>query len=109
MTPLGILLRQGGHDAAHYALVLATGAAALGRPVTLFATNAGCRLLLAECPLLTDPREAALALLDHVTAVVVTQGDVLPGRASDAVGQGGVVPLHHGEAVAGRDEDVGLG
>jgi peroxiredoxin family protein len=56
--PLGILLISGGHERAHYALVLATGAAALGREVTLFATNAGCRLLLAEQPLLADPREA---------------------------------------------------
>ena len=56
--PLGILLRSGGHDAAHYALVLATGAAAIGREVTLFATNGGCRLFLADPPLLQDPREA---------------------------------------------------
>jgi predicted peroxiredoxin len=61
MKPLGILLRHGDHEAAHYALVLATGAAAVGREVTLFATNAGCRLLLAPCPLLADPREALLA------------------------------------------------
>lgn len=59
--PLGILLRSGGHEAAHYALVLATGAAAIGRPVVLFATNAGCRLFLADAPLLADPREALLA------------------------------------------------
>lgn len=59
--PLGILLISGGHERAHYALVLATGAAALGRDVTLFATNAGCRLFLAEAPLASDPREAALA------------------------------------------------
>ncbi len=59
--PLGILLLSGGHERAHYALVLATGAAALGREVTLFATNAGCRLFLADTPLLADPREAALA------------------------------------------------
>jgi peroxiredoxin family protein len=56
--PLGILLLSGEHDRAHYALVLATGAAALGRDVTLFATNAGCRLLLDPCPLLADPRDA---------------------------------------------------
>ncbi|WP_135467759.1 DsrE family protein [Crenalkalicoccus roseus] len=59
--PLGILLRSGGHEAAHYALVLATGAAALGRAVTLFATNAGCRLFLDPTPLLADSREALLA------------------------------------------------
>ncbi len=60
-VPLGILLRSGGHDAAHYALVLATGAAAIGRPVVLFATNAGCRLFLADAPLLAHPRESVLA------------------------------------------------
>lgn len=57
---LGILLLSGGHERAHYALVLATGAAALGRDAVLFATNAGCRLFLDPCPLLADPREAAL-------------------------------------------------
>lgn len=58
--PLGILLLSGGHERAHYALVLATGAAALGREVVLFATNAGCRLFLEPTPLLSDPREAML-------------------------------------------------
>lgn len=60
MLPLGVLLRSGGHEAAHYALVVATGAAAVGRPVVLFATNAGCRLLLRQAPLLADAREALL-------------------------------------------------
>ena len=60
-APLGILLLSGGHERAHYALVLATGAAALGREVVLFATNAGCRLLLDPTPLRDDPREAVLA------------------------------------------------
>jgi peroxiredoxin family protein len=58
--PLGVLLLSGEHERAHYALVLATGAAALGRDVTLFATNAGCRLLLDPSPLLAEAREAAL-------------------------------------------------
>ncbi|WP_203070450.1 DsrE family protein [Falsiroseomonas ponticola] len=59
--PLGILLRHGDHEAAHYALVLATGAAAVGREVTLFATNGGCRLFLATAPLVEEAREALLA------------------------------------------------
>ncbi len=59
--PLGILLLSGGHERAHYALVLATGAAAVGRDVVLFATNAGCRLFDAARPLEADPREALLA------------------------------------------------
>ena len=45
--PLGILLISGGHERAHYAFMLAAAAAAIGRPVCLFATNAGC-LALAE-------------------------------------------------------------
>lgn len=61
MTALGILLESGTHERAHYALVVAAGAAALGREVTVFATNAGCRLLLDPCPLLEDPREARIA------------------------------------------------
>lgn len=52
--PLGILLLSGAHDRAHYAFVLATGAAALGRRVVLFATNAGCRALLADWSSLQD-------------------------------------------------------
>ena len=46
--PFGVLLLSGSHDRAHYAFVLATGAAALGRSVTLFATNAGCRGLMRD-------------------------------------------------------------
>ena len=60
MNPLGVLLVSGGHERAHYALMVATAAAALGRPVVLFVTNAGCRLLLAGAPLAADPREALL-------------------------------------------------
>ena len=45
---LGVLLISGSHERAHYAFVLATGAAAIGRDVVLFATNAGCHALLAD-------------------------------------------------------------
>jgi peroxiredoxin family protein len=58
--PLGILLISGGHERAHYALVLATGAAAVGREVVLFATNAGCRLFETTRPLEADLRESRL-------------------------------------------------
>lgn len=51
---LGILLESGAHARAHYAFVLATGAAALGRQVVLFATNAGCHALLADWSGLRD-------------------------------------------------------
>jgi peroxiredoxin family protein len=43
--PLGVLLLSGAHDRAHYAFVVASGAAALGRGVVLFATNQGCHAL----------------------------------------------------------------
>ena len=46
--PLSILLVSGGHGPAHAAFTLAAGAAALGRPVLVFAMGAGCRALLAE-------------------------------------------------------------
>jgi peroxiredoxin family protein len=42
---LGVLLLSGAHDRAHYGFVVAAGAAALGRQVVLFATNAGCHAL----------------------------------------------------------------
>ena len=58
MSALGIILISGGHERAHYALMVATAAAAIGREVTIFATNAGTRALLAERPLEADPREA---------------------------------------------------
>jgi peroxiredoxin family protein len=57
---LGILLESGGHARGHYALVVAAGAAALGRTVTLFATNQGCLLLADPTPLAMDPREATI-------------------------------------------------
>jgi peroxiredoxin family protein len=39
------LLMSGSHDRAHYAFVVASGAAALGREVIVFATNQGCHAL----------------------------------------------------------------
>lgn len=47
-SELGILLLDGGHERAHYAFVLAAGAAAIGRRVVLFATNRGCHALCAD-------------------------------------------------------------
>jgi peroxiredoxin family protein len=57
--PLGILLISGGHERAHYAFVLAAGAAAVGRRVVLFATNEGCRALLADLSALPDAEREA--------------------------------------------------
>ena len=52
--PLGVLLLSGTHDRAHYAFVLASGAAALGRQVVVFASNSGCRALFTDWSGLTD-------------------------------------------------------
>jgi len=49
-APLGILLISGTYERAHYALMMATAAAATARPVVLFATNAGVRAFLAARP-----------------------------------------------------------
>jgi peroxiredoxin family protein len=70
--PLGILLLSGAHDRAHYAFVLASGAAALGRTVVVFATNAGCHALFADWTGLGDAarddrvRAAGVAGLDEL-------------------------------------------
>jgi peroxiredoxin family protein len=51
---LGVLLLSGSHDRAHYAFVVASGAAALGRTVVLFATNRGCTALCRDWSALSD-------------------------------------------------------
>ncbi len=57
--PLGILLLSGSHERIHYAFLLAAGAAAIGRDVLIFASNAGCQALFFDVSAITsDPREA---------------------------------------------------
>ena len=51
---LGVLLLSGSHDRAHYAFVVASGAAALGRIVVLFATTRGCAALCQDWSGLSD-------------------------------------------------------
>ncbi len=51
---LGVLLMSGAHDRAHYAFVVASGAAALGREVVMFATNLGCLALCRDWSGLAD-------------------------------------------------------
>lgn len=45
MAALSIILHSAGYDRAHYALVMATAAAALGRPVILFVTGGALAML----------------------------------------------------------------
>jgi peroxiredoxin family protein len=63
---LGILLLAGTHDRAHYAFVLAAGAAALGRRVVVFASNAGCRALLSDWSALDDAARDARIVANGV-------------------------------------------
>ena len=56
---LGVLLISGSHERAHYALVIAAGAAALGRRVVLFATNSGCHALAEDWSGLTQAEDDA--------------------------------------------------
>lgn len=107
MKPLGVLLISEGHERGHYALMVAAAAAAMGRDVTLFATNAGCALLLEPTPLVEDSREAALAaagvagvaeLLTAVAAMGVRRIACEAGlRAAGLAGR----PLAPGVEVAG--------
>jgi peroxiredoxin family protein len=77
---LGVLLAAGEHGKAHAAFVLATGAAALGRQVVVFATNAGCRALLADLAGLEDAgrearvRAAGVAGLEELRAAALELG-----------------------------------
>jgi peroxiredoxin family protein len=78
--PLGVLLISGTHERAHYAFVLAAGAAALGRAVTVFATNQGCHALLADWSGLADSahdaviRARGVAGLDELRAAAAELG-----------------------------------
>ena len=78
--PLGLLLLSGSHDRAHYAFVLASGAAALGRSVVLFASNRGCLGLARDWSGLDDAardarvQEAGVAGLDELRAASIELG-----------------------------------
>jgi peroxiredoxin family protein len=105
---LGILLLSGSHDRAHYAFVLASGAAALGRNVTLFASNAGCRALLCDWSGLDDAardgrvRQAGVAGLAELREACVEMGVRLiaceAGLRAEAIDAAGLLP---GVEVAG--------
>ncbi len=77
---LGILLISGGHERAHYAFVLAAGAAAIGREVCVFATNAGCFALMRDWSPLEDAardstiRAAGVAGLDELRQAAAELG-----------------------------------
>jgi peroxiredoxin family protein len=68
-TTLGVLLLSGSHDRAHYAFVVASGAAALGRTVVLFATNRGCIALCQDWSGLTDAGRDACIQINGVAGL----------------------------------------
>lgn len=70
LPPLGILLAEGSHGKAHAAFVLAAGAAALGRRVVLFATNAGCLALLVDPAGLVDAAREARVTAAGVAGLI---------------------------------------
>lgn len=76
--PLGLLLLTGTHERAHYAFMLAVAAAAIGRPVVLFASNDGCRGLLQDWSSLAEASRDA-----SVTARGVAGLDQLRGAAAE--------------------------
>jgi len=106
--PLGILLISGRHERAHYAFVLAAGAAAMGRRVSLFATNAGCHALLRDWSGLEDAardaavRAAGVAGLDELREAADELGvDLLACDAGLRMAGLDGVPLWRGVEVAG--------
>ena len=76
---LSVLLLSGSFDRAHYALSIASSAAALERPATLFVTLAATRALLAEDGQ-GRPGWAALPLSADLTETDVCDGASLDAR-----------------------------
>ena len=67
--PLGLLLLSGSHERVHYAFVLASAAAAIGRTVVLFATNRGCFGLARDWSGLDDASRDARVLAAGVAGL----------------------------------------
>ena len=108
-TTLGVVLLDGTHARAHAAFSFAAGAAAMDRPVTLFATGAGVRALCRDWSGLGDAahdallvargvagldvlREAALSLDVRLLACeAAMRGEAIAGAALlDGVGIAGI-------------------
>ena len=117
--PLGILLLSGTHDRAHYAFVVAAGAAALGWQVVLFATNAGCRALLTDWSGLADAardgrvRAAGVAGLAELREATVELGVRLiaceAGLRAEGLDAAGLLPGTEVAGIATFLEAVGGG
>jgi peroxiredoxin family protein len=117
--PLGILLLAGTHDRAHYAFVLAAGAAALGRRVVLFASNAGCRAVLADWSGLQDAARDASVVANGVAGFAALRDAAIElrvrliaceaGLRAEAIDPAGLLPQVEVAGVATFLEAVGHG
>jgi peroxiredoxin family protein len=76
---LNLILLNGAFDRVHYALALASAAAALGRPVAVFATLAATRAFLAAAPS-GRPAWTELPLSPELATPEVTDGGALDAR-----------------------------
>ena len=116
---LGILLLSGSHDRAHYAFVLAAGAAALGRKVVVFASNGGCRALLGDWSGLENAardarvRDAGVAGLGELREACVEMGVRLiaceAGLRAEAIEASGLLPGVEIAGVASFLSAIGTG
>ena len=70
-APLGLILLDPGHARAHFAFSFAAGAAAMDRPVTLFATGAGLRWLCRDWSALPDAAHDAILVARGVAGLDV--------------------------------------
>jgi peroxiredoxin family protein len=117
--PLGVLLLSGAHDRAHYAFVAASGAAALGRAVVVFATNDGCHALCRDWSGLADAgRDAVIeargvAGLDILREACIEMGVRLiaceAGLRAAAIDPAGLLPEVQIAGIATFLEAVGGG
>lgn len=116
---LGVLLESGRHDRAHYAFVVATAAAALGRRAVLFATNQGCHALLTDWSGLHDAdrdvrlRAVGVAGLDELRTAACELGVRMiaceAGLRSEHIDTARLMPGVHVAGIATFLSELGLG
>jgi peroxiredoxin family protein len=117
--PLGVLLLSGAHDRAHYAFVVASGAAALGRPVVLFATNGGCHALCRDWSALSGAQRDGLIRARGVAGLDVLRDACVDmrvrmiaceaGLRAEALDPGLLLPCVETAGIATFLEAVGTG
>jgi uncharacterized protein len=117
--PLGLLLLDRSFERAHYGFVLAAGAAAIGRPVVLFATNGALHALCRDWNGLLDAerdevlRSRGVAGLDTLRdAVLALEVPLLAceaGLRGEAIPAEALLPAVQVSGVPGFLHAVGRG